>query len=98
MLVWIADFTWSSISLPILDRPHGLHPILYPALLCDPYPKGSFTVSEEKDISRQRLADFLAARLRARADSDPESQRSRNESSSIGITRPDEHATPSTAS
>jgi hypothetical protein len=55
-------------------------------------------VSEKKDISRQRLADFLAARLRARANPESESQRSRNESSSMTMSRPDEHATPATES
>ena len=50
-------------------------------------------MSEHKDISRQRLADFLAARLRARVDSQPDSQRTRNESSSMySSSRPDEHA------
>ena len=45
-------------------------------------------MSEKKDISRQRLADFLAARLRARADSQPESQRSSNQPTSITSSRP----------
>ena len=94
----IEVFAWSSISLLILDRPHIRHPIPRPIPLCDLHPKGFFTVSEKKDISRQRLADFLAARLRARADSENENQRSRNESSSMAMSRPDEHATPATES
>jgi hypothetical protein len=69
-----------------------------PDSLLRSHPKGVFIVSEKKDISRQRLADFLAARLRARADSQPESQPSRAELSSITSSRPDEHATPTTES
>ena len=53
-------------------------------------------MSEKKDISRQRLADFLAARLRARADSQPESPRSGNQPSSITSSRPDDQPTPNT--
>jgi hypothetical protein len=57
--------------------------------------KGSFIVSEGKDISRQRLADFLAARLRARGLCQPESQRTRADSSAVISARPEEDRTPS---
>jgi hypothetical protein len=55
-------------------------------------------MSENKDISRQRLADFLAARLRARSDSQSEPQRPRNESISIASSHPDERAIPTAES
>ena len=78
--------------------PHHRHQAPRPIPLCDPIVKGSFSMSENKDISRQRLADFLAARLRARTESQSEPQRARNESNSLAQSRPDESARPATES
>ena len=91
---WIEEFrdhrSHPSHSIAAPNR----HPPPQPITLCDPIVKGSFIVSESKDISRQRLADFLAARLRARAVAQPEQQRTRTESSAITSSHPDEHVTP----
>jgi hypothetical protein len=35
-------------------------------MIPSPIPSGMIAMTERKDISRQRLSDFLAARLRAR--------------------------------
>jgi hypothetical protein len=78
--------------------PHYRHQARHPIPLCDPIVKGSFSMSETKDISRQRLADFLAARLRARTESQSEPQRPRNESNSLASSRPDERTRPATES
>jgi hypothetical protein len=55
-------------------------------------------MSETKDISRKRLADFLAARLRARVVAQTESQRRRGETSSIASSQPEERPAPATKS
>jgi hypothetical protein len=51
-------------------------------------------MSEKKDISRRRLADFLAARLRARLAEQNEAQGHCSESKAVSSPRPDERATP----
>lgn len=57
-------------------------------------------MSESQEISRQRLADFLAARLRARARANSDAPASPNEPKSIKAagTRPDDTTKPVTDS
>jgi hypothetical protein len=47
-------------------------------------------MSESMDISRQRLADFLAARLRATGVEKKERQDLAQDASTAGIVRPEE--------
>jgi len=52
-------------------------------------------MSETKDISRKRLAEFFAARLRARVVDPTKTPRPRGgESGSIASSRPEQRATP----
>jgi hypothetical protein len=51
-------------------------------------------MSETKDISRKRLADFLAARLRARMVNQTKTQQPRTESATITSSRTEQRVTP----
>ena len=55
-------------------------------------------MSETKDISRRRLDDFLAARLRARKADQNKSQGPSAEQSQSSSPRPEERATPANES
>ncbi len=47
-------------------------------------------MTERKDISKQRLSDFLAARLRARGIHKSQAPRARHDSTPIPSKRPEE--------
>jgi hypothetical protein len=55
-------------------------------------------MSETKDISRRRLDDFLAARLRARKLDQNQSERPSAETTTVSAPRPEERATPANES
>jgi hypothetical protein len=71
-------------------RPPAARP--YPA--CDRKVKGSLAMTETKDISRRRLADFLAARLRAKLVEQNKAPGPSAESISASKPRQDERAAP----
>jgi hypothetical protein len=55
-------------------------------------------MSETKDISRRRLDDFLAARLRARKVDQNKPQGPSAETAAVSSPRPEERATPANES
>ena len=55
--------------------------------LWNPIVEGLSLMSETKDISKQRLSDFLAARLRARQSDQPQAQPASTDSSPLASAR-----------
>jgi hypothetical protein len=90
----IEDFLLFSSFLLSLD--HSEHQVAhqYGGYTCDCIVKGSLAMSESKDISRRRLDDFLAARLRARQTDKNSSQRPSAESMAASPPITDERTAP----
>jgi hypothetical protein len=55
-------------------------------------------MSDKKDFSKQRLSDFLAARLRARGNDEAQTQKSRRDSAKSSARSADKRTPPSPAS
>jgi hypothetical protein len=51
-------------------------------------------MSDKKDFSKKRLSDFLAARLRARENDEPQTQKSRRDSVKAAASSADKRTPP----
>ena len=89
----IEAFAGSRPSSAKFRSPQNADPADPPAMpLWNPIVEGLFLMSELKDISRQRLSDFLAARLRAKRRDEPRAQRQhRNETNALRPEGPPRH-------
>ena len=55
-------------------------------------------MSDKKDFSKQRLSDFLAARLRARGNDEAQTQKTRRDSAKSAASSADKRTPPSAGS